>query len=296
MDFTGLFPAATTKLTETGALDLAACSASYERMIEAGVSAIIVLPMLGENPCMSLEEKEKVVRNAIETANGRVPVLSGLAEVTIDDATAAAKRYQSWGAAGLMAFPSTGYKTDRRETETWYRKLGAATDLPIMIYNNPIAYKVDVTPEMMASLADVDTLVAFKEETGDIRRVTDIYNTVGNRYKVFCGVDDLILESVALGVDGWVSGMTNAFPNECVKLLNLLNAGKFAEALVLYRLLTPAFHLDTDVKLVQYIKLAEHIVSGAPEWVRSPRLPLEGEERAHVSKVINDTLVALKAL
>ncbi|MCZ4345516.1 dihydrodipicolinate synthase family protein [Devosia neptuniae] len=295
MDFSGLFPAATTKLTDTGALDLAACSASYERMIDAGVAAIIVLPMLGENPCMSLEEKEKVVRNAVETANGRVPVLSGLAEVTSEDATAAAKRYASWGAEGLMAFPSTGYKTDRRETETWYRKLGAATDLPIMIYNNPIAYKVDVTPDMLAALADVETLVAVKEETGDVRRVTDIFNAVGSRYRVFCGVDDLILESVALGVDGWVSGMTNAFPIECVELLGLLNAGKFDEARALYRILTPAFHLDTDVKLVQYIKLAEQIVSGAPEWVRSPRLTLEGTEREFVSKVIKDTIVNLKA-
>lgn len=295
MQFTGVFPASTTKLTQAGDVDLDACRASYERLIAGGVSGIIVLPMLGENPCMTPAEKEGVVRAAVETSAGRVPVLTGLAEVTTKDAVDAAKRYAGWGAEGLMAFPSIGYKTDPRETEQWYRALGAATALPIMIYNNPISYGVDVTPATLEALSDVETIVAIKEETGDIRRVTDIFNTVGNRYQVFCGVDDLILESVALGAAGWVSGMTNAWPAHCVKLFELCAAGRFEEARPLYRLLTPAFHLDTDVKLVQYIKLAEHLVSGAPEWVRAPRLPIAGEERERVSAIIEDTIAALAA-
>lgn len=295
MTWTGVFPATTTKLTQSGELDLEACRASYERLIANGVSGIIVLPMLGENPCMSLAEKEAVVKTACETAAGRVPVLTGLAEVTTQDASAAAKRYAAWGAQGFMAFPSIGYKTDPRETEHWYRSLAGATDLPIMIYNNPIAYGVDVTPALLERLSDVSTLVAIKEETGDIRRVTDIFNAVGDRYKVFCGVDDLILESVALGATGWVSGMTNAWPAECVALFDLCAAGKFAEARALYRIMTPAFHLDTSVKLVQYIKFAEHLVYGAPEWLRAPRLPLEGDERATVRTIIEQTISALGA-
>jgi 4-hydroxy-tetrahydrodipicolinate synthase len=296
MNWTGVFPATTTKLTEAGELDLEACRASYERLVSNGVSGIIVLPMLGENPCMSLAEKEAIVKTASETVAGRVPVLTGLAEVTTQDASAAAKRYASWGAQGFMAFPSIGYKTDPRETEHWYRSLGAATDLPIMIYNNPIAYGVDVTPALLERLADVRSIVAIKEETGDIRRVTDIFNAVGDRYKVFCGVDDLVLESVALGATGWVSGMTNAWPAECVELFNLCMAGKLAEARTLYRIMTPAFHLDTDVKLVQYIKFAEHLVYGAPEWLRAPRLPLEGDERKAVQTIIERTIGALEAL
>jgi 4-hydroxy-tetrahydrodipicolinate synthase len=294
MDWTGVFPATTTKLTQSGELDLKACRRSYERLVQSGVSGIIVLPMLGENPCMSLAEKEAVVKTACETVAGRVPVLTGLAEVTTADASAAARRYASWGAEGFMAFPSIGYKTDPRETEHWYRSLGAATDLPIMIYNNPIAYGVDVTPALLGKLSDVQSIVAIKEETGDIRRVTDIFNAVGDRYKVFCGVDDLVLESVALGATGWVSGMTNAWPSECVALFNLCMAGRFEEARALYRIMTPAFHLDTDVKLVQYIKFAEHLVYGAPEWLRAPRLPLEGEERTRVKYIIEQTIAALK--
>ena len=294
MDWTGVFPATTTKLTQSGELDLKACRRSYERLVQSGVSGIIVLPMLGENPCMSLAEKEAVVKTACETVAGRVPVLTGLAEVTTADASAAARRYASWGAEGFMAFPSIGYKTDPRETEHWYRSLGAATDLPIMIYNNPIAYGVDVTPALLGKLSDVQSIVAIKEETGDIRRVTDIFNAVGDRYKVFCGVDDLVLESVALGATGWVSGMTNAWPSECVALFNLCIAGRFEEARALYRIMTPAFHLDTDVKLVQYIKFAEHLVYGAPEWLRAPRLPLEGEERTRVKYIIEQTIAALK--
>lgn len=295
MTWSGVFPAATTKMTASGALDLPATQASIERLVKAGVSGVIVLPMLGENAALTQAEKDKVVPAAKEAVAGRVPLLSGLAELSTADAIAAAKNYRKLGAEGLMVFPSLAYRTDRRETIAWYKAV-ATGGLPIMIYSNPIAYKVDVDVPTLEGLAGVPEIVAVKEETGDIRRVTDLYNAFGDRFDIFCGVDDLILESLALGVVGWVSGMTNAWPSECVKLFNAARAGNFKAALPLYRLMTPAFHLDTDVKLVQYIKLAEHLVYGAPEHIRPPRLPLEGEERARVEAVILKTIAELKRL
>jgi 4-hydroxy-tetrahydrodipicolinate synthase len=288
--WTGVFPAVTTKLREDGSVDLPATQHSIERVIENGVSGVIVLPMLGENASLSPDERTSVIKGAKDVVRGRVPLLSGLAEISAQDAVARARTYASLGAEGLMVFPSLGYRTDPRETVSWYRTVAGASDLPIMIYNNPIAYGVDVTPDLLEQLADQKTIVCVKEESGDIRRVTDIYNRVGNRYSVFCGVDDLIVESMALGATGWVSGMTNAWPAECVSIFNLCKAGRLAEALQLYRIMTPAFHLDTHVKLVQYIKFAEHLVYGAPEWVRSPRLPLVGEERERVRAVIAKTI------
>ncbi|MGH7211160.1 MAG: dihydrodipicolinate synthase family protein, partial [Acetobacteraceae bacterium] len=167
------------------------------------------------------------------------------------------------------------------------------SSLPIMIYNNPIAYGVDVTPRILESLADTKEIVCVKEESGDIRRVTDIKVALGERFSVFCGVDDLIVESLALGVTGWVSGMTNVWPSECVELFDLCRAERFADARKLYRILTPSFHLDTHVKLVQYIKLAESLVCGAPEWTRAPRLPLAGAERESVTATIRKAMADL---
>lgn len=292
--WSGVFPAVTTKLKEDGALDLPALQSSVDRLIANGVSGVILLPMLGENASLTMDERAQVLGATKEAVAGRVPMLSGLAEVSSRAAAEAARAYEKLGAEGLMAFPSIAYKSDTRETVRWYKDLAASSSLPIMIYNNPIAYGVDCTPDILEQLADTPEIVCIKEESGDIRRVTDIYNACGDRFAVFCGVDDLILESAALGVTGWVSGMTNAWPEECVRLFNLCRAGRFEEARPLYRLLTPAFHLDTHVKLVQYIKLAEHFVYGAPEWVRAPRLPLDGEERAQVSAVILDTIAQLK--
>ena len=292
----GVFPAVTTKLTEDGKIDLTATKASINRLVENGVSGIIVLPMLGENASLGLAEREAVIRAAVETVAGRVPVLSGLAEITLENAQANAKAYQSFGAQGLMVFPSLGYKTDPRETVEWYNGIASASSLPIMIYNNPIAYGVDCTVEILKELADTPEIVCIKEETGNIRRVTDIYVEFADRFSVFCGVDDLIVESSALGVTGWVSGMTNVWPAECVEIFNLCAREKFAEARKLYHILTPSFHLDTHVKLVQYIKLAENLVYGAPEWIRAPRLPLVGEEREFVVKTIQKAIASLESL
>lgn len=291
----GVFPAVTTKMTQDGQVDLPATRKSIDRLVENGVSGIIVLPMLGENASLLLAEREAVIRAAVETVAGRVPVLSGLAEIGLDAAKANARAYEGFGAQGLMVFPSLGYRTDPRETVSWYKAIAGASSLPIMIYNNPIAYGVDVTPAMLNELADTPEIVCVKEETGDIRRVTDTFNACGDRFSVFCGVDDLIVESSALGVTGWVSGMTNAWPAECVRLFNLCAANKYPEARELYRILTPSFHLDTHVKLVQYIKLAENLVYGAPEWTRAPRLPLVGEERTFVIDTVQAAIEALKS-
>jgi 4-hydroxy-tetrahydrodipicolinate synthase len=292
----GVFPAVTTKMDQSGRIDLAAMRKSVDRQIENGVAGVIVLPMLGENASLALAERETIIRAAVEVAAGRVPVLSGLAESTLENARANARHYESFGAQGLMVFPNLVYKTDPRETVFWYQQIAAASALPIMIYNNPIAYGVDVTPRILASLAETKEIVCVKEESGDIRRVTDIKVALGDRFSVFCGVDDLIVESMALGVTGWVSGMTNVWPRECVALFELCRAEKFAEARRLYRIMTPAFHLDTHVKLVQYIKLAESLVYGAPEWTRAPRLPLVGEEREHVAATVRKAAAALAQL
>jgi 4-hydroxy-tetrahydrodipicolinate synthase len=289
----GVFPAVTTKMTREGEIDLVATQRSVARLIDGGVSGVIVLPMLGENASLGLAERERIIRAAVEVVSGRVPILSGLAEVTLATAQAHARAYESYGAQGLMVFPSLGYKTDPRETAVWYQSIAAASSLPIMIYNNPIAYGVDVTPRILKVLADTPQIVSVKEESGDIRRITDISIELGNRFAIFCGVDDLIVESIALGATGWVSGMTNAWPKECVELFNLCTQQRFPEARNLYRILTPSFHLDTHVKLVQYIKLAEHLVCGAPEWTRAPRLGLVGAERKTVIRIITDTIDAL---
>jgi 4-hydroxy-tetrahydrodipicolinate synthase len=293
MTWRGVFPAVTTKMDEAGAVDLASTQASLERLIANGVSGVIVLPMLGENASLSLTERESVIRAAVEVAAGRVPVLSGLAEITGASACEHARRYRAFGAEGLMVFPSLGYRTDPRETASWYRAVAAASGLPIMIYNNPIAYGVDCDVAVLEQLADVPEIVCVKEESGDIRRVTDIKVALGDRFSVFCGVDDLILESMALGTTGWVSGMTNVWPRQCVALFEMCEQGDFRRARELYRILTPSFHLDTHVKLVQYIKLAEHRVYGAPEWIRSPRLPVEGEERAQVIATVDKAMADL---
>ncbi|RUU32664.1 dihydrodipicolinate synthase family protein [Mesorhizobium sp. M6A.T.Ca.TU.002.02.2.1] len=292
----GVFPAVTTKLDQDGSINLEATQASINRLIDNGVSGIIVLPMLGENASLLPQEKEAVIRAAKEAVASRVPLLSGLAEISTAGAAASARKFQDYGAEGLMVFPSLGYKTDPRETAEWYKAIAGASDLPIMIYNNPIAYGVDVTPAILKMLAECPTIVAVKEETGDVRRVTDMFIELGSRFDIFCGVDDQIVESMSLGATGWVSGMTNAWPKECVEIFNLCASGNFAGARDLYRIMTPSFHLDTHVKLVQYIKMAEHLVYGAPEWSRAPRLPLTGEERERVIATITATIEQLKQM
>ena len=234
------------------------------------------------------------MRAAREAVAGRAPLLSGLAETTTRDAVAYARLCERIGIDGLMAFPPLTYKTDSREAIAYFKAIAAAApSLGLMIYNNPVAYRLDVTPELLERMADIENLVCIKEESYDVRRVTDIQKRCGDRFLVFCGIDDFLLESVAAGATGWVSGMTNAWPRECVELFDLCARGKFEPARALYRIMIDAFHLDTDVKLVQYIKLAEHLTYGASEHLRAPRLILAGAERERVAAIIERTIAEL---
>jgi 4-hydroxy-tetrahydrodipicolinate synthase len=296
INWSGVFPAVTTQMKRDGALDLAATQEGIERLIDEGVRGIVMMGMVGENSSLRPGEKLDVLRAALESARGRVPVLSGVAEFTTAEGAEYARKCERLKIDGLMLFPAIGYKCDGGEIEAHCRAVAQASALPILIYNNPVGYGVDVTAEILQRLADCPTLVAIKEESYDVRRVTDIYNLVGNRYAVVCGVDDLVLESAILGVAAWVSGMANVYPKESAQLLELAAAGKWEQARALYRVLTPIFHLDTKPKLVQYIKLAAQLKGHGSEWVRAPRLPLGGAERAMVERVVADTERALAGL
>ena len=286
----GVFPALTTQFRSDQSLDTPANMAQVERLLRAGVHGIVMLGSLGENCALEAEEKRQLVKAAVDTVKGRVPVLSGVAECS----TALAARYaadmEKLGAAGLMVLPAMVYKSDPRETLAHFRTVAAATSLPIMVYNNPVAYGVDVTPAMFAELAAVKNLVAIKESSDNVRRISDIINLCGDRYILYCGVDDLILESLMLGAVGWIAGMVNAFPEETMRLYDLAAARKFTEALPLYRWFMPTLHLDVSVKLAQYIKLAQAMVGYGTETMRSPRLPLEGAEREMVMATVRRAL------
>jgi 4-hydroxy-tetrahydrodipicolinate synthase len=241
-----------------------------------------MLGTVGENTSLDPAEKLDVLKLAKEVADGRVPVLSGVAEYTTALACRHAQACAKVGIDGLMVLPGMVYKADAREAVAHFRTVARSTGLPIMIYNNPLVYGVDVKPEGFIDLASEKNIVAIKESSDDPRRITDLHNTVGERYTLFCGVDDLLLESVALGIDGWVSGLTDVFPEESIALWNAALAGRFEEARAIYRWFTPTLHLDTHMKLVQYIKIGQQVVGLGTEWVRAPRLPLEGEERKRI--------------
>jgi 4-hydroxy-tetrahydrodipicolinate synthase len=278
----GVFPAVTTQFNADESLNIPATQTLMERLIQGGVHGFIVLGTVGENCSLRADEKRKVLSAAKEVVGGRVPILSGVAEFTTADAAQYAKDAAKIGIDGLMALPGMVYKSDTRETLQHFRTIARATDLPIMIYNNPPVYGVDVKPETFAELASEKTIAAIKESSDDPRRITDLHNLYGDRFILFCGVDDLLLESCALGIEGWVSGLTDVFPEESVELWNLCQAGRFAEARALYRWFTPLLHLDTSSKLVQYIKVGQQVVGLGSEKVRAPRLELAGEERAHI--------------
>jgi len=282
----GVFPAATTEFQADQALDLPATLAHLERMIEAGVHGMILLGTVGENCALEYAEKLAVLRAAVPHVGGRVPVLTGVAECTTALACRFAADARKAGVDGLMVLPAMVYKADPRETVAHFRAVARATDLPIMVYNNPVSYAVDITPEMFAELADEPRFVAIKESSENVRRITDLTNLCGDRYRLFCGVDDLVLESLLLGAEGWVSGLVNAFPAENRLLWDLAASGQWDEARAVYRWYTPLLHLDTHVKLVQYIKLANQECGLGSETVRAPRLPLAGAERERILAVI----------
>jgi 4-hydroxy-tetrahydrodipicolinate synthase len=282
----GVFPAAITHFRADQSLDLPAMARHLDVMIDAGVHGLILLGSVGENCLLDPAEKQTVLKEMVAHVAGRVPVLTGVAECSTALACRFAIDAQRVGIDGLMVLPAMIYRADRREAVAHFRAVAQATDLPIMIYNNPVAYSVDLTPETLAELADEPRFVAVKESSNDVRRLTDIFNVCGDRYRLFSGVDDLVLESVLLGAVGWVSGLVNAFPKENRLLWDLATAGKWDEAVQVYRWYTPLLHLDTHVKLVQYIKLAVAECGLGSELVRAPRLPLAGEERERILQVI----------
>ena len=289
----GVFPAITTQMHKDGSLDLEATAHHAEVLIESGITGLVFLGSLGENQMLTADEKRLVMREMIAAVRGRVPVLSGVAETSTAEACRFAVDCEKLGADGFMLMPAMNYKTpDPAETLAHFRTVARATGLPIMIYNNPISYGNDVTPEMFAQLANVKNFVALKESSGNTRRITDLRNIVGDRYAIFTGVDDLVLESAVLGIDGWVAGAGIAFPAQNQWLWELMQAGEWVKARELYRWFTPLCHLDTPVKFVQYLKLAVQECGLGREWTRAPRLPLIGAERKAVLKVIHDGIAA----
>lgn len=290
VNWTGVFPAVATQMNEDGSIDYKMTGEQIEALIDAGVDGLVMLGSVGENTALDLEEKIAVLKLAVEITNKRIPVLSGVAETTTRGAIAYAKKCEELGADGLMLLPGMIYTADPRENIAHFRAVANETRLPIMIYNNPGAYRVDIKPEEFNQLADVPNLVAIKESSGDPRRVTDIYNACGDRFVLFCGMDDLVMETQVLGVVGWISGFTDAFPAESVALWKLLSEGKYAEALKIYRWFTPVLHMDVHAKLVQYIKLAQAMTGVGKEYVRAPRLSLVGKEREQISAIIQKTI------
>lgn len=286
-DWRGVFPAFTTQMKKDESLDLEATARHIEVLIDSGISGVIMLGSLGENAALSPDEKRRVMKATIEAVKGRVPVLSGVVETSTAAAIEYVRDMEKMGADGLMVLPAMIYRADADETVHHYRAVAAATALPIIVYNNPLAYTVDITPDMFVQLADVRNFVAIKESSGDVRRMTDLRNLTGDRYALFCGVDDLVLESAVLGIDGWIAGMGLAFPQENQRLWDLAMAGKYEEARAIYRWFTPLLHLDTPVKFVQYIKLAIQEAGLGAEWVRAPRRPIKGVERERTLEIIH---------
>ncbi len=290
--WTGVYPAATTAFRPDEALDLEATGKHLDVLVRAGVHGLVVLGTVGENHVLRYEEKLDVLRAARETVAGRVPLVTGVAQNTTAEACRFARDAEKAGVDGLMVLPAMLYPADPRETTAHLRAVARATGLPILVYNNPVAYGVDVTPAMLAELAGEPTLAAVKESSDDPRRITDLINELGSRYALMGGVDDLALESLLLGARGWISGLTNAFPRESLRMWELATGGRWEEAVRLYRWFAPLLHLDTHPKLVQYIKLAMAELGLGAETCRAPRLRIEGEERDRILAILRKALHA----
>lgn len=282
----GVFPALTTKFTADDKLDLPLFEKNLKAQQDAGVDGIILGGTLGEASVLSNDEKFELVRFAVSKA-GKLPVIMNIAEGSTRDALALAKEAEKNGASGLMMLPPMRYKSDHRETVTYFKTVANATSLPIMIYNNPVDYKIEVTLDMFDELQSAANIQAVKESTRDVSNVTRMINRFGDRFKILCGVDTLALEELQMGAHGWVAGLVCAFPRETVAIFKLAKAGRIAEALKIYRWFLPLLELDIHPKLVQYIKLAEAQAGIGSETVRAPRLTLIGEERERVLNIIN---------
>ena len=290
IDWRGVYAAATTEFHPDESLDLQATKRHFERLIDGGIHGLVVMGTVGEGTSLDFDEKREVLRVGIEASRGRVPVVTGVAEYTTRGACRFAAEAEKLGADGLMVLPGMVYKAKPHENITHFRTIARASRLPIMVYNNPVSYGVDLKPEHIAELAGEPTIVAVKESSDDPRRITDLFNLIGNRFVLLGGVDDLALESIVLGAEGWVSGLVNAFPEENRLMWDLATAGRWQEAREIYRWYTPLLHLDTLTTLVQCIKLAAAEVGIGSETVRAPRRPLAGAEREDVLRIIRTAL------
>jgi dihydrodipicolinate synthase/N-acetylneuraminate lyase len=284
----GVYPALTTKFTTDDKLDFNLFEKNLNAQLEAGVDGIILGGSLGEASTLENSEKFELLKFAVKKVAGKVPVLMTIAEGSTRHAVTLAKEAEESGAEGLMVLPPMRYKSDHRETVTFFRTVADASRLPILVYNNPVDYKIEVTLDMFAELADKATIQAVKESTRDVSNVTRMINRFGNRFKILCGVDTLAMEELVLGADGWIAGLVCAFPKETVAVYKLTKAGKIDDALKIYRWFLPLLELDINSKFVQYIKLAEVEVGLGSETVRAPRLPLAGEERERILKIIKE--------
>ena len=291
----GIFPAVTTKFHADESIDAEGTARHIDFQIRNGIHGLVTCGSLGEASTLTLEEKLQVAKIALDTSKGRIPVLANVSETSTREALRYIAGANQLGVDGFMVMPSVIYAADPREAMLNVRTMAEAARKPLMIYNNPVAYKVDLKPEHMAELADCEWLVAIKESTDNIRRITDLRNTVGDRYQLFLGVDDLAYEGLALGCDGLLAGVGCAFPRETVALYDLMKAGQFAEALKLYQWMTPMLHLDVSTKLVQNLKLIDAIVGVGTEHMRRPRLPLIGAEREFVEGIVKKALATRPA-
>lgn len=287
INWEGVMPAVTTKFTAEGQLDLVMFEKNIKAQIDAGVNGIILGGTLGEASTLTKEEKEVLITNTLRIVDRKIPVIVNIAEQTTTEAITLAKRAEELGVNGLMLLPPMRYKATDYETVVYFKEIAQSTSLPIMIYNNPVDYKIEVTLDMFEELLKLDNIQAVKESTRDISNVTRIRNRFGDRLKVLCGVDTLALESLVAGADGWVAGLVVAYPAETVAIYKLVKAGKVDEAIAIYRWFMPLLELDISPQLVQNIKLAEVATGLGTENVRAPRLPLQGKERERVLSIID---------
>ena len=289
VDWQGVYPAVPTQFNEDFSLDIKGTQKHVEALLSEGIHGLVMLGTIGENCSLSLDEKIQVLNATDEVNKGSVPLLNGIAEYTTAGACETAVAAAKVGVDGFMVMPAMVYNSDRRETVNHFKTVASATDLPIMCYNNPPVYKVDITPEMFEDLAEVENIVCIKEAAGDTRRITDLFNKFKDRYIIFSGLDDVALESILLGCTGWISGLVDAFPRENGLMWDAATSGNWDKALEIYRWYMPMLHFDSHPKLVQYVKLASAEMGYGTEIVRPPRLPLIGEQREEALKIIRES-------
>jgi len=290
VDWLGVYPALLTPFTENDEIDFPLFQQNLEAQLAAGVDGLILCGSLGEASTLSAEEKIELLKFCVQCTAGRVPVILNIAEQATATAVHMARLAEQNGADGLMVLPPLRYKADDEETLAYFKAVAGATHLSVMIYNNPVDYGIRVTLDMFEELAAFENIQAVKESTREVSNVTKMINRFGDRFRILCGVDPLAFECLTLGAHGWVAGLVDAFPAETVAIYRLVKAGRYAEALTIYRWFLPILELDIHPKLIQYIKLAAQATGIGSEYVRAPRLLLKGEERAAVLDVINTGL------